>query len=173
MSALKFAEDHATRPGEAYQVPAAKPYILSFDTQDLVLVDAHEFDDGIPLLAFKGVLISTLDAFTQSYAEGVFEIAQACGEEAKRLPKEQQQKLPLDNQRTLGLIQAAQNRLDSAMTQIGNWDGSGRFSIILPYVAVAKREVKDMITKKEGYVIDVFESKPYVNGIIFEAHWEN
>jgi len=171
MSYLQYSPDHTAKPGEAYEIKADTSYLLTFDTQDLTLRDAHEFEGGIPLLAFKGVLINTLDAFTQAYAEGVVEIARACDSESKKLSPADKAKLPLDQQRALGLIQAAQNRLDAAITQVGNWDGAGRFSIILPYVAVAKREVKDMITKKESYVIDVHQSRPYVNGIIFEAKW--
>lgn len=168
MSYLEFDKDHPTRANEKLTVPADKSYIITFDTQDLKLRDAHVFDDALALLAFKGVLINTLDAFTASYAEGVWEIAKACEKECVKDPKGAH---VLDNQRAVGLIQRAQMRLDEMINRVGDWDGKEPISTVLPYVATATKMVKEVLTDSMKETIDTKDSKPYVNGVIFEAAW--
>jgi hypothetical protein len=168
---LFFSNDHVEHAGKQYDIPAHKSYVLLFDTQEGALRDARDFETGMSLLAFKGIIINTLDKFTQSYAEAVIEIATACEEERRKLPQEQHGKIPMDYQRAGGLIQAAQQRMDEAITTVGNWNGEGFFSTVLPYSEIAKHEVKDIVTKKDRQIVDVYASKPYVNGIIFEARW--
>jgi hypothetical protein len=166
----QYDENHDTKADELV-VPEA-PYVMTFDTKSMRISDYHHFTEALPLTIYKGVFINTLDQFVSQYADAVWQIATACEEIKKRGPAVGE-KIVLDFQTGVNLIQRAQMRLDEALQRISTWDGSAPLNVILPYAEIAVHEFKagDIVGQKPR--LDTGNCKPMVNGMLFVAEWKD
>lgn len=168
-SMYQFDENHESKANELV-VPVA-PFIMTFDTKAMRISDYHHFTEALPLTIYKGVFINTLDQFVSQYADAVWQIATACEEIKKRGPSVGE-KIVLDYQTGVNLIQRAQQRLDEAILRISSWNGSTPLDVVLPYAEIAVHEMKpgDIIGQKPR--LDTGNCKPMVNGMLFVAEWK-
>lgn len=137
------------------------PCLLSYDTKTFKVTDYHNFGDDFSLFALKAAAINALESFTQNYILAVGALVKASEDCAKRL---RSGRVVIDGKGALACIGRAQTRLDTAVSKIAEWDGTGEIHILLPYAVVAAKESN---AEGEAPVVDTDNSQPYVNGMLF------
>jgi len=130
-----------------------------YDTRTKGVVHMQDYDMATDMIEIQADYINAIEAHGSSYSKDVWSVVQA-SEEAK------QRKRPgtpiLDPQTGFSLIGRMSNRLEDAFRRLAEWKGDKDFSMMMPYAEIHKGGMN-----RPDDEIDLTQSKPYLNGVLF------
>lgn len=153
---LKYDASHV-RNGEP--VAPKGTALIMYDTRTKGVVHMQDYDMTADMVEIQADYINAMEGHGSHYSKDVWAVVQA-SEEAKGRKRPGQ---PLiDPQTGFSLIGRMSNRLEDAFRRLAVWDGKGDFSTMLPYADIQRGGMG-----RPDDEIDLAESKPYLNGVLF------
>lgn len=161
-----YPEQHE-KAGQPIEGFGDKPFILSYDTKSMKVEDFAEFDIGFDVATYKAIAINTIDNFLFTYAKHLDEIV---GWSHKAHQKLAPGEPLMDKNVAMNLAGRAQTRVEQFYNDTFNaWTGH-TVSLMLPYAQLVYAESKK---KDEPDFLDLGQTKPFVNGMMFMFHFRN
>lgn len=161
-----YPEQHE-KAGQPIENFGKTSFILSYDTKAMKVEDYAEFALGFDCATYKAIAINTIDNFLFTYAKHLDEIVGwSLKAHQKLIPGE-----PLmDKNVAMNLAGRAQTRVEQFYNDTFNrWTGH-TVSLLLPYAQLVYGESKK---KDEPDYLDLAQTKPFVNGMMFMFNFRN